>query len=102
MASRLNLHEELCALLGTRKVYFQPPESVKLIYPCIVYSRSSADTEYSDNRMYNMTYQYNVQIISKDPDNDLARTLASHFKMCRYMRRFVVDNLYHDNLILYY
>lgn len=102
MASRLNLHEELCALLGTRNVYFQPPESVKLIYPCIVYSCSGANTIYSDNRTYLMAYQYNVQIISRDPDNDLARVLAEHFPLCRYMRRFVVDNLYHDNLTLYY
>lgn len=102
MASRLNLHEELCALLGTRSVYFQPPESVKLNFPCIVYSRSGADTDYAENKTYNMTYQYNVQIISKDPDNDLAQMLAKHFQMCRYTRRFVLDNLYHDNLILYY
>lgn len=102
MASRLNLHEELCALLGTRNVYYQPPESVKLKYPCIVYSRTGADTEYADDKIYNMTYQYTVQYISQDPDSDLARELAFHFPYCRYMRRFVVDNLYHDNLNLYY
>ena len=102
MPSRLNLHEELCEQLGTRNVYFQPPASVKLKYPCIVYSRSGANTEYAGNSMYLMTYQYNVQIISGDPDNDLAKKLAGHFPMCRYTRRFVVDNLYHDNLILYY
>lgn len=102
MASRLDLHEELCALLGTRNVYFQPPESVRLSYPCIVYSRTGADMEHADNKTYNMTYQYSVQIISRDPDNDLAKDLASHFQMCRYARRFVIDNLYHDNIILYY
>lgn len=102
MASRLNLHEELCALLGARSVYFQPPESVKLTYPCIVYSRSGADVDYAENKMYNMTYQYSVQIISKDPDNDFAEKMMSQFPMCRYSRRFVMDNLYHDNLTLYY
>ena len=102
MASRLNLHEELCALLGTRSVYFQPPESVKLSYPCIVYSRTGADIDYAENKMYNMTYQYSVQIISKDPDNDFAEKMMRQFPMCRYSRRFVMDNLYHDNLTLYY
>ena len=102
MASRLNLHEELCALLGSRYVYFQPPESVKLKYPCIVYSRTGADTDYADDKVYNMTYQYTIQIISGEPDNELARELVYHFPMCRFMRRFVVDNLYHDNLNLYY
>lgn len=102
MASRLNLHEELCALLGSRNVYFQPPESVKLKYPCIVYSRTGADTTYADDQTYNMTYQYSVQVISGDPDNELAKELAFYFPMCRFMRRFVIDNLYHDNLNLYY
>ena len=102
MASRLNLHEELCALLGSRNVYFQPPESVKLKYPCIVYSRVGADTEYADDKVYTMTYQYTIQTISVDPDNDMARIVAMHFPMCRYMRRFVIDSLYHDNLNLYY
>ena len=89
-------------LLGTRNVYFQPPESVRLSYPCIVYSKSGADTEYAGNKTYLMTDQYNVQIISKDPDNLLYKNLADHFPMCRYIRRFVIDNLYHDNLILFY
>lgn len=102
MASRLDLHEELCVLLGTRNVYFQPPESVRLIYPCIVYSLSGANTEYAGNKTYLMTDQYNVQIISKDPDYDLYKTLAGHFSMCRYIRRFVMNNLYHDTLIIFY
>ena len=102
MGGRLDLQTELETVLGSDNVYFQPPESVKLSFPCIVYSRSGADTDYAENKTYNMTYQYNVQIISKDPDNDLAQMLAKHFQMCRYTRRFVLDNLYHDNLILYY
>ena len=40
MASRLNLHNSLIEALGTKSVYFQPPESVKLVYPCIIYEES--------------------------------------------------------------
>ena len=102
MASRLELHEELCEVLGSRNVYFQPPASVRLKYPCIVYSKTGADIIYADDKAYNMTDEYTLQAISSDPDNDLARRLVFHFKMIRETRRFVVDNLYHDNLILYY
>ena len=41
MASRLNLQDKLEEVLGSKQVYFQPPESLKLKYPCIVYSRSN-------------------------------------------------------------
>lgn len=102
MASRLELHEELCEVLGSRNVYFQPPASVRLKYPCIVYSKTGADITYADDKAYNLIDEYTLQAISLDPDNDLARRLVFHFKMIRETRRFVVDNLYHDNLILYY
>ena len=32
MDRRLKLHEELCDILGSRNVYFQPPETVKMKY----------------------------------------------------------------------
>jgi len=32
---RIQLHEILCDVLGTRNVYFQPPESVDMNYPAI-------------------------------------------------------------------
>ena len=102
MASRLDLHEELCALLGTRKVYFQPPESVRLEYPCIIYRITGADTRYADGKSYNFTTQYTVQVIDEDPDSQISRNVVNHFVMCRYLKRFVINNLYHDNLLLYY
>ena len=29
MAERLKLHQELCELIGSKNVYFDPPESIK-------------------------------------------------------------------------
>ena len=40
MKTRYELHEFLCEILGSRNVYFQPPESVKMKYPAIVYERT--------------------------------------------------------------
>lgn len=102
MASRLELHEELCTLLGTRNVYFQPPATVKMKYPCIRYSIDSAAQKHADNSTYGYMPQYMIQIIGNDPDTTLPRTLCEHFPRCRYDRRFIADNLYHDNLTLYY
>ena len=38
MANRLDLQALLEDLLGSRNVYYQPPESVKMNYPAIVYA----------------------------------------------------------------
>ena len=48
MKTRLELDEELVKILGSKNVYFQPPESLKLNYPAIVYSLSNIS-----NRIYN-------------------------------------------------
>jgi hypothetical protein len=102
MASRLNLHEELCALLLTRNVYFNPPESVKLKYPCIVYSRSGIDKINADNRPYKSTNRYTVTTIDSDPDSKLPDLIIEHFPMCSFDRAFVSENLNHNVFTLYY
>ena len=42
---RLILHDELITLLGSSNVYFQPPTSIKMNYPCIIYKLD--DVEYT-------------------------------------------------------
>ena len=46
MKTRYELHEFLCEILGSRNVYFQPPESVKMKYPAIVYERTDFPKEF--------------------------------------------------------
>ena len=102
MASRLELHEELCGLLGSSNVYFQPPETVKLKYPCIVYQRNTGDTQFANNMPYTFTIQYQVMVITKDPDTDLIEKIATHFPMSRMDRHFTSQNLNHDTFVIYY
>lgn len=52
MGSRLELQSELEKILGSRNVYFQPPASVKIKYPAIVYSRKSIDNNFANNTVY--------------------------------------------------
>ena len=100
--SRLDLHAELVALLGSQNVYFQPPESIKMKYPCIVYQRSTGDTLYADNKPYRFTMRYSLTLIDKDPDSPFVDKIAMAFPMCRHNRHFTVDNLNHDTYELYY
>lgn len=102
MASRLNLHEELCSILGTRNVYFQSPESVKMSYDAIRYELGGKDIKRANNRLYLYTNQYDGVVITRDPDTTIPDRLLSHFEMCRFGRPYISDNLNHYPFTLYY
>ena len=102
MDRRLALQTELEELLGSRNVYFQPPESKKLEYPCIIYNRSGIDSKHADDRIYNAVVAYDVMVIDKDPDSNLVEAVLFHFPMINHTRHYTVDNLNHDVFYLYY
>ncbi len=102
MASRLNLQDKLEEILGNENVYFQPPESIKLKYPCIVYSRSLIHTRNADDRVYLKNNRYSVTLITKDPDSDLPDKLLDGFSGIRFDRHFFTNNLIHDVYTLYF
>jgi hypothetical protein len=99
MAPRLQLHELLETF--TENVYFQPPTNIELKYPCIVYHRDYAETEFADNRPYNHTLRYMVTVIDRDPDSDIPAKIAALPKSL-YNRFFTVDNLNHDVYRVYF
>lgn len=101
MASRLQLHEELVNILGSRNVYFQPPESVKINYPAIIYARDSINNTFADDEVYNQTRSYSITVIDSDPDSEIVDKV-SRMKTCRHNRHFTADNLNHDVFIIYY
>lgn len=102
MASRLNLQKELEEILGSRNVYFQPPESLKLKYPCIVYSLEGVDKRNANNSMYKGVNRYNIVTIDADPDSTIYMRILEHFPMCSFDRSYVSDNMNHNSLTLYY
>lgn len=102
MASRLKLHDELKELLGSDNVYFQPPESVKMRYECIRYSRPSIDTLKADDRNYRSVNRYVVYVIGYDPETVVPQKILEHFPMCSFDNSYVSNNLYHFVLTLYY
>lgn len=93
MAPRLQLHDLLVSI--TTHVYFQPPENVELIYPCIVYQRDFADTKFADNEPYAHTKRYMVTVIDRDPDSDIPDKVAQ-LPSCTFNRFYTADDLNHD------
>lgn len=102
MGSRLNLHKELRDILKTKYVYFQPPASVRMTYPCIRYSISGIDSKHANNRIYKNTSRYEIIVIDSDPDSDIPEKILNHFTMCSFDRWYSADNLNHFVLTLYY
>lgn len=92
---RLALHEILCEALGSRNVYFQPPESVKLKYPAIVYNRNRIENTSADNIVYKQSVSYSITVIDRDPDSEIVERI-SMIPRIMYDRGYVADNLNHD------
>lgn len=92
MRSRLELQKMLEELLGTRNVYFQPPETLKMKYPCIRYKLSDVLVSHAEDVPYLMDKAYEMIYIDSDPDNKMFEKLASLPK-CRFNRYYVADGL---------
>ena len=101
MHNRLNLHEVFCDILGSRNVYFQPPPSVKMNYPAIVYSRDEINNTFANNSVYNQSLLYQVTVIDKDPDSEIVMKV-SRLPACKHNSSFQSDNLNHDVFTLKY
>ena len=98
MASRLDLQKKLLAIAD--RVYFQPPETLKLVYPCIVYERQYIRNDHADNSVYASATSYSVTVIDPDPDSSIVTAVAS-LPSCRFDRHFVSENLNHDTFVIY-
>lgn len=101
MADRLNLQSLLEELLGSKNVYYQPPETIKMQYDAIRYSKKSIHVTYANSAKYSMRDCYELIVIAKRPDNPVIKKLLA-LPYCSYDRHYVADNLNHDVLTIYY
>lgn len=101
MASRLYLHTQLEKLLGSRNVYFQPPESIKMNYPAIVYALEDIENAHADDGVYLSYKRYSVTVIDKNPDSNFVDMVAS-LPTCQFNRHYNSENLNHWNFSLYF
>ena len=101
MANRLDLQSLLEELLGSRNVYYMPPEGLKMQYDAIRYSKQNIVKTYANNGAYSMKDCYELIVIAKLPDHPVIKKLLS-LPYCSYNRHYVADNLNHDVLTIYY
>ena len=101
MASRLSLQKTLEDILGSRNVYYQPPASVKMKYPAIVYSRKDIETIHANNAKYNSRRCYDVTVIDENPDSIFLDKILE-LPLSRFDRHYTAENLNHDVFTIYY
>ena len=116
MGKQADLNQELCDLLGSAYVYFDPPENIQMQFPCIIYTREGADVKHANDRVYMFTRRYTVTYVSFDSSEGVSEyddkeiedsqtvveRIINHFPLCKYDRHFCVDGLSHDVFELYY
>ena len=94
MRSRLELHEILCDILGSRNVYFQPPTNVSMRYPSIVYNLSDIENKHADDGVYSFTNQYQITLIDRNPETDVVYKI-NQIQTANFIRSYSSDNLNH-------
>ncbi|MBQ6446470.1 MAG: hypothetical protein IJJ10_03275 [Bacillus sp. (in: Bacteria)] len=92
--SRYDLHLSFIKILGNENVYFQPPESKKLKYPCIIYNLAGIDKRHADNDPYRSMKRYRVTVVDQDPDS-VFPDKVNEMRLCSFVTHFNEDYLNH-------
>lgn len=98
---RLELSALLRDTLGSDNVYFQPPETVKMKHPAIVYSLDNIQNVHADDGVYLSHRRYSVTLIDKNPDSPTVERLSA-LPMCQFNRHYTSDNINHFVFTLYF
>ena len=97
---RLILQTKFEEILGSRNVYFQPPESVKMQYPAIVYSIKNIDKNFANNLSYRLSPGYEAILIDKNPDSEYVEKILQ-LPYSSFDRHYKSDNLNHWVFTIY-
>lgn len=94
MDSRLTLQYKLEELLESKEVYYQPPESIKITYPAIIYSHDGIFSTSSNDKKYVRRDKYLITVVSKLPDHPVVNKILD-LPYTSYVREYRSNNLYH-------
>lgn len=86
---------------GHKEVYFQPPASIHMSYPCIVFQLDQMNTKFANNNPYGTIRRYQITAIDRDPDSPIPEAL-SKLQRCQFNRFYITDNLNHFVFTIYY
>jgi len=101
MANRPDLYDVFTEILGNKNVYFNPPISIKMSYPCIRCILAGKNVKNANDSKYQKHNRYTVTIIDYDSDSEIPDRLEE-LPYCTLDRTFCADGLNHFVYTLYY
>ncbi len=104
--TRAELQSALKDILGSGNVYYEPPETVKLKYPCIIYNLARMHNRSADNYgpfirydSYTVMYITSETMTTRGEDSVLEKLMA--LRGCVFDRTYVADRLHHYVFTVY-
>lgn len=97
-ANRLELRQRLSNFMEEcgeiPKLYFQPPESVKLEYPCMVYHLKTLTSRKANDRPYHKMIAFDITYITRSPASLVPDRMLSE-PLFAFDRYYTAENLHH-------
>lgn len=94
---RLKLHTILSGYIKDTPQY-QPPGTLYLQYPSLVYHVIDIETDYANNEIYSATIVYEVTYISRDVTDNTPFQMIAEIPYTTFSNAYVVDKLNHTLL----
>ena len=96
--NRLELRDKLSAFMvecgETPKLYFQPPESVKLEYPCMIYHLKTLTSRKANDHPYHKTIAFDITYITRSPASTVPDRMLGE-PLFAFDRYYTAENLHH-------
>ena len=94
---RMIVHTELSKIF--EHVYYQPPTTLVLKYPCVIYDRSDIQPVYSDNRIYAKYEKYDINILYKSVlDESLVDIVIESMDYVKFKNTTIKESVYNTAL----
>ena len=102
MGSRSEL-QTLLENLDTRikKVYYQPPDDSKMVFPCVLYEFSAEKPNYANNRKYRNRIAYTVTVVDSSPEPTILVKMGE-LPLCKHVAHYTKNNKNYDVYQLYF
>jgi len=94
MKTRIKLQKFLEKVAAPYHVYFQPPDSLYIDYPCVIYHLSNVKNLYANNNIYKQDKFYELIIVDSNPDSILFEKFCK-LPMCKFKNFYVSESLNH-------
>lgn len=99
-----DVRDKLYLVNNTQNVYYDPPDSIRMEYPCFRFENNNYDVTHADNKAYIKKPRWTVTYITRDVEEIEIVTdqMLNIFMYCNFDTSFRSDNLEHAVFNLYF